>query len=120
MTSYLVRHFTNGKSRRNAVSAFTLYHNAAVLLRTVTSGNRFLCNEVNATINKSERSHLKFSRREMELLQLITEGKSVEEQANKMNLSQNTIRNYHQRLNNKMNTYSKSQMMHKAKELKLV
>jgi len=89
-------------------------------IRTVASGNRFLCDEVNVTIKKSECSHLKFSRREMELLQLITEGKSVEEQADKMNLSQNTIRNYHQRLNIKLDTHSKSQMMHKAKELKLV
>jgi len=86
----------------------------------VASGIRFLCDEVHETIKKSERSPLKFSRLEMTVLQLTADGKSVKEQADKMCLSHHTVRNYHQRLNIKLNTHSKLQLVQKAKELKLV
>lgn len=89
-------------------------------IRTVASGKRFLCDEAKSIIEKSERNQLKFSRLEIAVLQLIADGKSVNEQADKMCLSYHTIRNYHQRLNIKLGTHTKSQLVEKAKELKLV
>ena len=89
-------------------------------IRTVASGGRYLCNEVNATVQNSERKQLVFTRREMELLQLIAEGYTLAEQAGKMCLGQNTIRSYRQQLNIKLDAHSTVQLVQKAKELKLV
>jgi len=89
-------------------------------IETVMSGDRYLCDEVNMTIKKLERSQLKLSRIEMELLQLIAESYSLAEQADKMCLGTNTIRNYRQRLMMKLDVHTTSQLVQKAKELKLV
>jgi Response regulator containing a CheY-like receiver domain and an HTH DNA-binding domain len=87
---------------------------------TVASGGRYLCDEVNVTITKLERSQLKLSRIEMELLRLIAESYSLSEQADKMCLSTNTIRNYRQKLMIKLDVHTTSQLVQKAKKLKLV
>ena len=89
-------------------------------IETVASGNRYLCDEVNTTIKKLERNQLNLSRIEIELLQLIAESYSLAEQADKMCLGANTIRNYRQRLMMKLDVHTTSQLVQKAKELKLV
>jgi len=53
-------------------------------------------------------------------LQLIAESYSLSEQADKMCLSTNTIRNYRQKLMMKLDVHTTSQLVQKAKELKLV
>ena len=87
---------------------------------TVVSGRRFLCEEVKTAIKKSERSPLKFSRCEMELIHLIAEGYSIAEQADKMCLGENTIRNYRHKLNTKLDAHNTVQLLQRAKELGLV
>ena len=89
-------------------------------IRTVADGGRYLCHDVNAVINKSEHRQLEFSRREMELLQLIADGCSLPEQAGKMCLGQHTIRSYRKRLYLKLDVHNTLQLMQKAKELNLV
>ena len=89
-------------------------------IETVASGERYLCDEVKTTIKKIERSQLKLSRIEMQLLQLIADSYSLSEQADKMCLGTNTIRNYRQRLLMKLDVHSTSQLVQKAKEMKLV
>ena len=89
-------------------------------IETVASGERYLCDEVNTTIKKLERNQLKLSRIEMELLQLIAESYSLTEQSDKMCLGVNTIRNYRQRLMMKLDVHTTSQLVQKAKEMKLV
>ena len=89
-------------------------------IEAVASGERYMCDEVNTTIKKLERNQLNFSRIEIELLQLIAESYSLAEQADKMCLGANTIRNYRQRLMMKLDVHTTSQLVQKAKELKLV
>ena len=89
-------------------------------IHTVMSGGRFLCDEVNATIRKSERRQIELTRREMELLKLIAEGLSLSQQADKMCLGQNTIRTYRQQLNIKLDAHSTVQLLQNAKALNLV
>ena len=89
-------------------------------IRTVVSGKRYLCDEVNAIIEKSERQLVELTRREMELLQLIAEGRTLAEQVEKMYLGANSIRTYRQRLNMKLNAHNTVQLLQKAKALNLV
>ena len=86
----------------------------------MAKGGRYLCNDVNVTIKKSERQQLEFSRREIELLQLIANGCTLPEQADKMCLGQHTIRSYRKRLYLKLDVHNTAQLLHKAKELNLV
>ena len=87
---------------------------------TVASGKRFLCEDVNMTLQKNESNPMELSRREMELLQLIAEGYTLPQQADKMFLGVNTIRGYRQRLNIKLNAHNTAQLLQNAKALKLV
>ena len=86
----------------------------------VASGKRFLSEEVNVTIKKSERNMFELTRREMELLKLIAEGLSLPQQANKMRLGINTIRTYRQQLNVKLDARNTVQLLMNAKALNLV
>ena len=89
-------------------------------IRTVASGRRFLCEEAQGVIRKSERRPIELTRREMELLQLIAEGLTLSEQADRMCLGQNTIRTYRQQLNIKLDAHNTVQLIHNAKALNLV
>jgi DNA-binding NarL/FixJ family response regulator len=89
-------------------------------IRTVASGGRFLCEDVNMMLQKNESNPMELSRREMELLQLIAEGYTLPQQADKMCLGINTIRGYRQRLNIKLNAHNTAQLLQNAKALKLV
>ena len=89
-------------------------------IRTVASGKRFLCAEVNVTIRKSERNMLELTRREMELLKLISEGLTLSQQADKMCLGQNTIRTYRQQLNIKLDAHSTAELLQNARAMGLV
>jgi DNA-binding NarL/FixJ family response regulator len=87
---------------------------------TVASGERFLCEEVDVTLRSNQRNLLELTRREMELLQLIAEGYTLPEQADKMYLGYNTIRSYRQKLNIKLSAHNTVQLLQNAKALKLV
>jgi DNA-binding NarL/FixJ family response regulator len=51
---------------------------------TVASGERFLCEDVNVLLKNNESNPLELTRREMELLQLIAEGYTLPELADRM------------------------------------
>ena len=89
-------------------------------IRTVVSGKRFLCGEVDVTIRKSERHQIELTRRELELLQLIADGYTLPEQADKMCLGMNTIRNYRQKLNVKLDAHNTVQLVENARAMNLV
>ncbi len=89
-------------------------------IETVVSGKRFLCDEVDVTLRRTEHHKLELTRREKELLQLIAEGYTLSEQVDRMCLGQNTIRNYRQKLNIKLNAHNTAQLIQNAKALKLV
>jgi DNA-binding NarL/FixJ family response regulator len=87
---------------------------------TVASGERFLCEEVNMTLRKNENNPIELTRREIELLQLIAAGYTLPQLADKMCLGINTIRDYRQKLNIKLNAHNTVQLLQNAKALKLV
>jgi DNA-binding NarL/FixJ family response regulator len=87
---------------------------------TVASGERFLCEDVNITLRKNENNPIELTRRELELLQLIAEGYTLPQLADKMFLGINTIRDYRQKLNIKLNAHNTAQLLQNAKVLKLV
>jgi len=89
-------------------------------IRTVVSGNRFLCEEVDSTLRKNDNNSLELTRREMELLQLIAEGYTLPEQVDKMCLGYHTVRGYRQKLNIKLGAHNTVQLLQNAKALKLV
>ena len=89
-------------------------------IQTVVEGKRYQCEEVKAGCKKLECKQIEFTRRELELLKLIAEGYNLPEQADKMCLSQNTIRSYRQQLNIKLDAHNTAQLIHNAKELWLV
>ena len=89
-------------------------------IRRVAVGERFLCEEVNVTLQKSENNPVELTRREMELLQLIAAGYTLPEQADKMCLSYHTVRGYRQKLNIKLGSHNTVQLLQNAKALKLV
>ena len=89
-------------------------------IKSVVAGKRYLCNEISELFKKIGNKQLVFSRRERELLQLIAEGKSSVEQADKMCLGINTIRGYRQKLLEKLDAHNTAQLIHKAKELRLI
>lgn len=87
---------------------------------TVASGERFLCEEVNVTLQNNENNSMELTRREMELLQLIAAGYTLPEQADKMCLGYHTVRSYRQKLNVKLGAHNAIQLVQNAKALKLV
>ena len=89
-------------------------------IRVVASGGRFLCEQADAALQTGEANQLELTRREIELLGLIAEGYTLSEQADKMCLGQNTIRNYRQKLNIKLGAHNTAQLVQNAKALKLV
>ncbi|MCL1938630.1 MAG: response regulator transcription factor [Candidatus Azobacteroides sp.] len=89
-------------------------------IRTVACGGRFLCEEVNVTLRKSGNNLLELTRREMELLQLISAGYTLPEQADKMCLGYHTVRGYRQKLNVKLGAHNTVQLLQNAKALKLI
>jgi len=89
-------------------------------IRTVASGKRFLCAEANVTLADNENNSLELTRREIELLQLIAEGLTLKELADKMCLGTETIRSYRKNLNLKLNAHNTAELLLNAKAMNLL
>lgn len=89
-------------------------------IRTVVSGERFLCEEVNMLLKKSENRLIRLSRREQELLKLIVAGYSNNEIAGSMYLGYETIKSYRKNLMLKLNAHNTAQLLKIAEDQKLV
>ncbi len=89
-------------------------------IRAVAAGERFLCEEVEVLLKNSKSNLLELTRRELELLQLIVEGYTLPELADKMCLGYQTVRSYRKNLNIKLNAHNTAQLVQNAKALKLV
>jgi DNA-binding NarL/FixJ family response regulator len=87
---------------------------------TVASGKRFLCEEVNVMLKKENKSRLVLTRRERELLQLIINGYTNLEIADKMFLGYETIKSYRKNLFQKLDVHNTLELMKKAIEERLV
>lgn len=89
-------------------------------IRTVASGERFLCEEVDILMKKGDKKKIKLTRREFELLRLIIKGYTSAKIAEKMFLSYETIRSYRKNLHLKLGAHNNVELTKIALELKLV
>lgn len=87
---------------------------------TVASGKRFLSEDVNLLLKKGAQNKIELTRRERELLKLITEGNTSAEIADKMNLGYETIRSYRKNLHSKLDVHNTAEMIKMAIENKLI
>jgi len=87
---------------------------------TVASGKRFLCEEVDILLKKGEKNRIELTRRERELLRLITEGYTSIEISDKMCLGFETIRSYRKNLHLKLDAHNTADLTKKALEKNLL
>jgi len=87
---------------------------------TVASGKRFLCEEVNMLLKKEDKNKVELTRREYELLRLISQGYATAEIADKMFLGYETIRSYRKNLYLKLKAHNTADLIKIALELKMV
>ena len=87
-------------------------------LQTVTSGERFLCDEVKTLLKHHDNDTVLLSRREQELLRLIVDGRSTSEIADCLCLGFETIKSYRKRLMLKLNATNAADLVRIALEQK--
>ena len=83
----------------------------------VASGEQYLCDEVKTALHNCEKNPVELTPREKQLLQLIIEGYTLTQQADKMFLGVNTIRFYRQKLNFKLDAHNTAQLLQNAKAM---
>lgn len=89
-------------------------------VETVMSGEIFLCHEVDILMKKESDKHVYLTRRETDLLRLITEGFTNQEIAEKLFLGSETIKSYRKNLLFKLNARNTAALVKMALEGKLV
>ena len=89
-------------------------------IQIVASGKRFICEEVDLLLQKGEKNKIELTRREFELLKLITNGYTSAEIADKMFLGYETIRSYRKNLHLKLGAHNTAELTKIALDMKLV
>ncbi len=89
-------------------------------VETVMSGKIFLCHEVDILMKKEEDKHVYLTRRETDLLRLITEGFTNQEIAEKLFLGSETIKSYRKNLLFKLNAKNTAALVKMALQQKMV
>ena len=89
-------------------------------IKTVASGERFLCDEIDILLTKQSKHAIILTNRERELLRLISEGYNNAEIAEKMFLSIETIGSYRRNLIFKLNAKNTAAMVKMGIERKLI
>jgi len=89
-------------------------------VETVMNGEIFLCHEVDVLMKKKSENHVFLTRRETELLKLITEGFTNQEIAEKLFLGAETVKSYRKNLLFKLNVKNTAALVKLALEEKLV
>ena len=89
-------------------------------VETVMNGNIFLCHEVDILMKKETDNHVFLTRRETDLLRLITQGFTNQEIAEKLFLGSETIKSYRKNLLFKLNAKNTAALVKMALEEKLV
>jgi len=88
-------------------------------ISAVASGKRFLSEDANVLLKKGDKKQIELTRRERELLKLISEGKTSVEIADKMCLGYETIRSYRKNLYLKLNAHNTAELTKIAIAMKL-
>ena len=114
--SHLLGNGASGYILKNAMSEEIIEG-----IRVVASGKQFLSEGVQTLLHQERNNQrIDLTRRERELLVLVTQGYSSAEIADKMCLGYETIRSYRKNLHTKLNVHSTVELTKKALELKLV
>ena len=114
--SHLLGNGASGYILKNAMSEEIIEG-----IRVVASGKQFLSEGVQTLLHQERNNQrIDLTRRERELLVLVTQGYSSAEIADKMCLGYETIRSYRKNLHVKLNVHSTVELTKKALELKLV
>ena len=85
----------------------------AVVVRTVTVGPEFVLDE-------GKRDALRITPRELEILALIAEGLSTREIAERVNVSENTVKTHSSRVFDKLGARRRTQAVQLGKEFRLI
>ena len=89
-------------------------------IRTVYAGKRFMCEEVDVLLKKGSKTTIELTRRERDLLKLISEGFTSIEIADRMCLGYETIRSYRKNLHLKLDAHNTAGLTRKAIEMGLI
>src|SRR5512133_1003229 len=89
-------------------------------IETVMAGEIFLCDEVDLLMKKEKDEHVFLTRRETDILRLITDGFTNEEIADKLFLSVETVKSYRKNLIFKLNAKNTAALVKMALEEKLI
>ncbi|HEX2919616.1 MAG TPA: response regulator transcription factor [Bacteroidales bacterium] len=89
-------------------------------VETVMKGEIFLCHEVDMLMKRKTEKHIYLTRREVDLLRLITEGFTYQEIADKLFLGSETVKSYRKNLLCKLNAKNTAALVRIAIEEKLV
>jgi DNA-binding NarL/FixJ family response regulator len=89
-------------------------------IRTVASGKRFLSEEVDMLLKKGDKTKIDLTRRELELLKLISEGYTSIEIADKMYLGYETIRSYRKNLHLKLDAHNTAELTKIAIDMRII
>ena len=89
-------------------------------VETVMNGEIFLCHEVDILMKKETDKHVFLTRRETDLLRLITQGFTNQEISEKLFLGSETIKSYRKNLLFKLNAKNTAALVKMALEEKLV
>ena len=86
----------------------------------VAGGKRFMCDQSTGLFMHSSYQPISLSPRECEILKLTVEGLTMQETADKLHLSFETVRSYHKYLHLKLDVHNTAQLVRMAMEQKLV
>jgi DNA-binding NarL/FixJ family response regulator len=89
-------------------------------VETIMEGEIFLCHEVDILMKKETGKHVYLTRREKDLLRLITEGFTNQEISEKLFLGSETVKSYRKNLLFKLNAKNTATLVKIALEQKLV
>jgi DNA-binding NarL/FixJ family response regulator len=89
-------------------------------IETVMNGEIFLCHEVDILMRKDTDKHIFLTRRETDMLRLITEGFTNQEISEKLFLGSETVKSYRKNLLFKLNAKNTAALVKLALESKLV
>ena len=89
-------------------------------IETIMNGEIFLCHEIDILMKKKTDKHVFLTRRETDLLRLITEGFTNQEISEKLFLGAETIKSYRKNLLFKLNAKNTASLVKMALEGKLV
>jgi DNA-binding NarL/FixJ family response regulator len=89
-------------------------------ISTVVSGGIFLCDEVEQLLNQDTEKQVRLTKRELELLKFIAQGLINTEIAERLYISEETVKVHRKNLNRKFSVHNTAQLVRIAMEMGLV